>query len=633
MARITLPVVVIYVLSLILVITVSYTSSAALLEERIYREGDSLSLQYANELDADLEVAMDAARTIGQMYEGLWASGLRDRTAFSEALKPVLVRNPLFTATWTIWEVDAFGDDPAASPPGLRTDAGRFVATWIRGPDGSLGRSQATDAEVAGAFYARPLAEKTDVVVEPYQFSYSGKKEDEIPMTSLAVPVWNGDRILGVAGIDVALDAIQKKVATYIPSEGAYAILVDNGAKRITHPNKELIGKPVGDDTPDLKDALRKAIAEGKPHNLTKKNLATGALSYLAYSPVRIGSDNTPWSIAVVLPMTTLLEPVRNLLWLLVLIGSIGAVVGIPLIALLARSISMPIRMAAGKAGEIAGGELRNDMSRKFMDRQDEIGDLAVSLQDMLAHLRQVISDVSTASGQVSSGSQQLSSTSQTISQGASEQASSVEEISSSMEEMTSNIKQNADNAQTTERIALKSAQIAEEGGKAVTETVNAMKLIASKITIIEEIARSTNMLALNASIEAARAGEYGKGFAVVASEVGKLAERSQKESGEISKLSIQSVQIAEQAGATILGMLPEIRRTAELVQEISAASNEQNTGAEQINSAIMQLDKVVQQNASASEESASMAEELASQAEHMQSTIGFFKFDGDAAV
>jgi methyl-accepting chemotaxis protein len=218
------------------------------------------------------------------------------------------------------------------------------------------------------------------------------------------------------------------------------------------------------------------------------------------------------------------------------------------------------------------------------------------------------------------------------MSQGATEQAASLEEISSSMEQMTSNIRQNAENAMTTEKISHKSSQIAEEGGKAVNDTVEAMKLIASKIGIIEEIARSTNMLALNASIEAARAGEYGKGFAVVASEVGKLAERSQKEAGEISKLSTESVQVAERAGVTINGMIPEIKRTAELVQEISAASAEQNSGAEQINAAIMQLDQVVQQNASASEESASMSEELASQAEEMHATISFFKIDEEGA-
>jgi methyl-accepting chemotaxis protein len=214
------------------------------------------------------------------------------------------------------------------------------------------------------------------------------------------------------------------------------------------------------------------------------------------------------------------------------------------------------------------------------------------------------------------------------MSQGATEQASSMEEISSSMEEMSANIRQNAMNAQTTEKIARKSAHDAEIGGQAVSKTVEAMKVIAAKTGIIEEIARSTNMLALNASIEAARAGEYGKGFAVVASEVGKLAERSQKEAADISKLSAESVKIAEEAGATISGIIPDIKRTAELVQEISAGSAEQDSGAGQISMALTQLDQVVQQNASASEESASMSEELAAQAEQMQQTIGFFKLD-----
>jgi methyl-accepting chemotaxis protein len=251
------------------------------------------------------------------------------------------------------------------------------------------------------------------------------------------------------------------------------------------------------------------------------------------------------------------------------------------------------------------------------------------SLNEMIQRLNEVVESVKAASDNVASGSGELSSSSQQMSQGATEQAASAEEASSSMEQMTSNINQNAENAQQTERIALKSAEDAKEGGKAVAETVEAMKDIAGKISIIEEIARQTNLLALNAAIEAARAGEHGKGFAVVASEVRKLSERSQTAAAEISKLSTTSVSIAEHAGELLGKIVPDIQKTSELVQEISAASNEQRSGAEQINSAIQQLNQIIQQNASASEEMASTSEELSSQAEQLQTSIAFFKIAG----
>jgi methyl-accepting chemotaxis protein len=274
-------------------------------------------------------------------------------------------------------------------------------------------------------------------------------------------------------------------------------------------------------------------------------------------------------------------------------------------------------------AKKVAQGNLMVELKKR-----SDNDDLMESLAAMVAKLKEVVMEVQAAADSVSSGGQEMSATAQQMSQGATEQAASAEEVSSSMEQMASSIRQNTDNAMQTEKIAIKSAADAKEGGKAVNETVAAMKEIATKISIIEEIARQTNLLALNAAIEAARAGEHGKGFAVVASEVRKLAERSQSAAGEISKLSTSSVAIAEQAGDMLNRMLPDIQKTAELVQEISASSKEQDTGAEQINKAIQQLDQVIQQNASAAEEMASTTEELSGQAEQLKVTIAFFSLD-----
>jgi len=305
----------------------------------------------------------------------------------------------------------------------------------------------------------------------------------------------------------------------------------------------------------------------------------------------------------------------------------ISIIIGLLIGLFLTRSIKNPLDKAMDFAKAMSQGDLTKAVD---LNQKDEFGQLAEALNTMAVKLKTVVIDVKSATDNVSSGSQQMSATSEQMSQGATEQAASAEEASSSMEEMASNIRQNADNSQQTEKISGKAAIDAAEGGEAVAQAVTAMKEIAGKISIIEEISRQTNLLALNAAIEAARAGEHGKGFAVVAAEVRKLAERSQTAAAEISGLSSSSVEVAEKAGEVLTRLVPDIQKTAELVQEISAASNEQNTGASQINKAIQQLDQVIQQNAGASEEMSSTAEELASQAGHLQETIGFFKI-GDS--
>ena len=317
----------------------------------------------------------------------------------------------------------------------------------------------------------------------------------------------------------------------------------------------------------------------------------------------------------------------KNMNLILLTTTGIGFLLALLLMWGMNRIVVRPVHQGVAFARQIAQGDLTASLD---INQMDEIGLLAGALRNMVERLKDVVAQVKSASDNVASGSEEMSSSSEELSQGSTEQASHLEEITSSMEQMGSNINQNADNATETEKIARQAALDAEEGGRQVQDTVRAMKDIADKISIIEEIARQTNLLALNAAIEAARAGDAGKGFAVVAAEVRKLAERSGEAAKEISERSGISVAVAEKAGRMLEKMVPDIRKTAELVQEISAASREQTAGAAQINEAIQQLDQVVQQNASSAEEVSSTAQELASQAEQLQSAMSFFIVNGN---
>ncbi|GAC1032680.1 methyl-accepting chemotaxis protein [Pseudomonas sp. No.21] len=309
---------------------------------------------------------------------------------------------------------------------------------------------------------------------------------------------------------------------------------------------------------------------------------------------------------------------------LILIAAALGFAIGI----LVTRSISRPLNRAMGVANSLAEGDLTVHVES---ESRDETGRLLASMQHMTERLRSVMADVRSAADSLSSASEEVSATSQSLSQAATEQAASVEETTASVEQMSASIAQNTESAQITDGIAGKAANDAVQGGQAVREMVQAMKQIADKIGIIDDIAYQTNLLALNAAIEAARAGDHGKGFAVVAAEVRKLAERSQVAAQEIGGVASNSVHLAEQAGALLDQIVPNIQKTSDLVQEITAASQEQTTGAAQINIAMGQMNQITQQNASASEELAATAEEMNAQASQLQELIGYFRLESAA--
>jgi methyl-accepting chemotaxis protein len=306
-----------------------------------------------------------------------------------------------------------------------------------------------------------------------------------------------------------------------------------------------------------------------------------------------------------------------------IIFSIIATIGGIVLAYIIARGIITPINKGVAFAQKISNGDLT---ARINVNQKDEIGVLADSLTNMAGKLRKIVGDIRVGANNIASASEQMSSNSQEMSQGASEQASSAEQVSSSMEQMKSNIQQNTDNAQQTEKISKNAAESIRKGNEAAQNSVQSMKDIAEKISIINDIAYQTNILALNAAVEAARAGEYGKGFAVVASEVRKLAERSAEAASEIDEKSKSGVEISEKAGKQLEDIVPEVEKTSQLVQEITASSNEMNSGADQVNNAIQQLNQVTQQNAASSEELATSAEEMASQADQLKETIAYFK-------
>ncbi|BCS87260.1 methyl-accepting chemotaxis protein [Pseudodesulfovibrio sediminis] len=605
----------------------------------------------ANYLSGKLNINIDTARTEASAFRAIVSnpdlvSSIDVRKTFNDILLTILKDNPEFLGTYSAWEPNALdGLDAryAGDKASGHDDSGRFVPYWNRDKTGAIARQALVGYEDAslhpngvtkGGWYLFPRQRRKENILDPFPYIVQGKQE---MLTTISVPIIVNGKFLGIGGTDLRLDFIQslsQDVAKNLYDGQAVVQVISNmGIVVANSEDTNSIGKPLKDVFDGDWQAVVKSTESG-----TSNILISPENEYVEITaPIHLGNTGTPWSIFIRVKRALVFEEATKLAQIMaenargntimgVSAGAVIAILACMAIWFLANGIIKPIRVAVSFTEKIASGDFVNN--NIDVNQKDEVGVLSNTLKSMAEKLKGVVLEVKNVSESVASGSSELSSSSMDVSQGATEQAASIEEVTSSMEEMTANIGQNAQNAQETDSLATKAATDAKVSGEAVEKTVISMRSIAEKISIVEEIARQTNLLALNAAIEAARAGEHGKGFAVVAAEVRKLAERSGEAAAEISELSSSSVEVAEKAGDMLKSLVPDIEKTAALVQEITAACNEQNSGATQINQAVSQLDSVIQQNASAAEEMASTSGELASQGKHLQQVMSFFHVD-----
>ncbi len=620
--------------------TVTMTAKARANREKAVSDAEayvvSLAKQYSNKIQAELETALDAARTLAQTFSGVKdpAGTLQlERDAAMGILQTILTQNLRFSGIATAWEANGFdGLDALYANTDGHDATGRFLPHWRRQADGSIKIEASAGLDAAGEanFYLPSKETKQELILDPYRVK---TQEQDQFITTVAVPVLFQETFYGVVAIDLGLERIQQaadEVRALYDGTATMFVISSSGTIAAVSGNTELVGQPEqasGDEDAEEDLALvqkgQEAVIEMHGDQLE------------VFMPVRAGQTTSPWVVKIFVPMDKITtaaerqmrEATRDV-WRMIALSAAGAIVALLLLWIVTSATTRPIIEAVAFAEKLAEGNLQQQIS---VTHHDEIGQLQRALQVMIVRLNDVVAQVKRAAANVTSGSQQMSSSASEMAQGASAQAASTEEASASMEQMAANIRQNSENAQQTEKIATQAAVDAGQSNAAVEETVNMIREIARKVAVIDDIARQTRMLSLNATIEAARAQESGRGFAVVASEVRALAERSQAAAVEIIELTQTSVAVAENAGNMLTRLAPDIRKTATLVQSISAASREQDMGAGQINRAIQQLDHVTQQNSSTSEELAATAEELAAQAEQLQHAVAFFTLSEQA--
>lgn len=585
------------VVALVTLTAAIYMRSSELQTNLAFENVKNYSKHHANNLKAKMEEAMDASRTLAHVFESFEnIEASERRVIFNGILNQFVQHSPDFIGAWTGWEAEALGDqDSSFINTDFSTKSGRYAAYFTRSTSGVNMASMeiVNEANKVEEWYSVPFNRSQETVLDPYNYEVNGK---DVLMTSLTAMIKHNGRDVGLAGIDLDLEFLQKLTKEIRPLKTGYAYLYSNNGIVAAHKDDSKLGKPLVEvESSFLGNELnnvKKLVNTGTEYAFYTQDPETNEALYVILTPFTVGRSNQPWSLVTVIPMDTVLAPVKQLLTISMTIVVIALIVMAIVIIWLARSISKPIH------------------------------DAVEMLSSSSIHIHEAANQVSTASD--------------VVAQGASEQAAAIEETSASMEELTSMTLENSDNSAHATTITNHSKEEAAVASQRLADLQSFMQKISNSSTdtlkiikTIDEIAFQTNLLALNAAVEAARAGEAGAGFAVVAEEVRNLAMRSAEAAKTTANLIQSTVDLVAQGDEitkssvkAFSGVHEDVIKVSELVQQISVSSKEQSSGISQINNALSHMDASVQQNAATAEQTASSSKELNAYAENISDMI-----------